>query len=40
MLHVSLDCPFTFIFRFSKIQQNVMIIKYDVRLLNLILIEL
>jgi len=29
MLHVSLDCPFTFIFRFSKIQQNVMIIKYE-----------
>jgi hypothetical protein len=29
MLHVSLDCPFTFIFHFSKIQQNVMIIKYE-----------
>ena len=40
MLHVSLDCPFTFRFRLSTIQQNAMIIKYDVRLLNLILIEL
>ena len=29
MLHVSLDCPFTFIFRLSTIQQNAMIIKYE-----------